>query len=299
MTNLNAITNDLMTKTNEEIIRKLMEGNILRQTMKCNACLTEMNLRKTKQRKDSFEWRCINYSCIRYQTIKSIRKSSKFETINCELRDILQFIKYWCADLQICQMLKLMKISKPTIIKLKNIIISQIKLFFELNPISLGGPLSICQIDETKLNFNVKSHRGRSAIQASWCLCIVDCSTTPALGYCKLVENRSSATLLPIIDSVVKRGTTIFTDEWPSYHALASNPNYFHSTVCHKYNFVCPQTGVHTQQVESYNNKIKLGIKKMKGLTQTGRENYLIEFMWKERNLCGRFVKLMELLNIN
>jgi hypothetical protein len=69
---------------------------------------------------------------------------------------------------------------------------------------------------------------------------------TPAVGFCKIVENRSSSVLLPIICSVIRSGTKIHADEWPSYNALSRNPEYEFYTVSHKYNFVCPESGVHT-----------------------------------------------------
>jgi len=33
--------------------------------------------------------------------------------------------------------------------------------YFDNNPIRLGGPGIVVQVDETKINFNVKSHRGK------------------------------------------------------------------------------------------------------------------------------------------
>jgi hypothetical protein len=67
--------------------------------------------------------------------------------------------------------------------------------------------------------------------------------------------------------------------------------NYNHQSVCHKYRFVEYTTGVHTQNVESYNNKLKLGIKKMKGLADKGRLSYLDEFMFLDLFKKESFLK--------
>lgn len=131
------------------------------------------------------------------------------ESIRISLKTLLKFFLYYSAGLQQHEILKLIKISKPTLIKIRKTVIKMMNLFFTANPIMLGGPLSICQVDEVKLNYNVKSHRGRGPAQQCWCFCIVHTSFTPALGYCTIVENRTSQTLLNIIYQRVLPGTTI------------------------------------------------------------------------------------------
>ena len=56
-----------------------------------------------------------------------------------------------------------------------------------------------------------------------------------------------------------------------------------HSTVNHSLHFVDPQTGVHTQNIESYWNRVKYKIKTMKGVLGDKIPKYLDEFMWRER----------------
>ena len=71
------------------------------------------------------------------------------------------------------------------------------------------------------------------------------------------------ATLVPIICSQVASGSTIHTDEHRSYSNLSSF-GYVHERITQKYNSVL--NGVHTQHVESFNNVLKLEIKRRKGL---------------------------------
>ena len=56
-----------------------------------------------------------------------------------------------------------------------------------------------------------------------------------------------------------------------------------HSTVNHSVHFVDPITGVHTQNIESYWNRVKYKIKKMKGVLGDKIPEYLDEFLWRER----------------
>ena len=51
----------------------------------------------------------------------------------------------------------------------------------------------------------------------------------------------------------------------------------------HSLNFVDPTTGVHTQHIESYWNRVKLRFKCMKGVDTRQLPSYLDEFMSRER----------------
>ena len=51
----------------------------------------------------------------------------------------------------------------------------------------------------------------------------------------------------------------------------------------HSIHFVDPATGVHTQNVESYWNRVKRRFKSMMGVSSAQLPSYLDEFMWRER----------------
>ena len=167
--------------------------------------------------------------------------------------------------------------------------------FVENNPIRLGGPHVIVQIDETKLNHNVKSHRGRGPIRA-----IVDTFTQPVKGFATMIPDRRAEAIIPIIESVVHPWSIIHTDEAKAYRALGESlQNYEHSTVCHKYNFVDSVTGVHTQHVESWNNKIKTQIKDMRGMDEDNRSNMLSEFIFFGHFKNSTFEQILLLLQVD
>ncbi|KCZ80516.1 hypothetical protein H312_02078, partial [Anncaliia algerae PRA339] len=107
--------------------------------------------------------------------------------------------------------------------------------------------------------------------------------------------NKKMATILPIIQKIVIPGSTIFTDEHRSYSSL-QHLGFTHLTVCHKYNFICPFSGAHTQFIESFHNELKLEIKRRKGIKTDLRNNFLQEFIWKFNNKSNRLLKLYELL---
>ena len=113
---------------------------------------------------------------------------------------------------------------------------------------------------------------------------MVDTSSKPALGYMEIVPSRDARTLLPIIQDHTLPGTIIHSDQWSAYSRVQSLPNIAsHSTVNHSVEFVNPTTGVHTQHVESYWNRVKSKFKRMKGCHEVQLPSYLDEFMWRER----------------
>ena len=113
---------------------------------------------------------------------------------------------------------------------------------------------------------------------------MVDITHKPALGYMEIVARRDAATLLPIIDNHLHPGTEVWSDEWRAYSNVGNLTNVsVHSTVNHSVNYVDPVTGVHTNHIESYWNRVKTKFKKMKGCSKDMLDGYLDEFMWRER----------------
>ena len=89
---------------------------------------------------------------------------------------------------------------------------------------------------------------------------MADTSQTPAVGYMELVQQRDATTLLPIIQQHVLPGTTIWSDQWAAYNNVGSLPGVVgHGVVNHSLHLVDPTTGVNTQTVESYWNRVKTG----------------------------------------
>ena len=127
---------------------------------------------------------------------------------------------------------------------------------------------------------------------------IVDTQHTPSLGYMEIVDRRNAATLLPIIQSHTRPGSIIRTDEWAAYNRISSIPGVAaHETVNHSLHFVDPATLVHTQNVESYWNRVKTKLKRMKGVTREQLPSYLDEFMWRERKAKTHGVALTAIMN--
>ena len=68
---------------------------------------------------------------------------------------------------------------------------------------------------------------------------MIDTSIGPAVGYMRLVQDRTAATLMAIISAHVTPGTEVWSDQWESYHNVGTIPGVTaHHTVNHSVQFV-------------------------------------------------------------
>ena len=80
-------------------------------------------------------------------------------------------------------------------------------------------------------------------------------------------------------------GTIVWSDVGCLQSSPTSPPVAEHQTVNHTTEFVNSTTGVHTQNIESYWNRVKTEIKHMRGCHDHMLSSYLDEFiMWREHH---------------
>ncbi|KAK6039433.1 hypothetical protein COOONC_23061 [Cooperia oncophora] len=81
----------------------------------------------------------------------------------------------------------------------------------------------------------------------------------------------------------IRPGTSIISDSWRANQISMLPQAYRHLTVNHRLNFVDPQSGAHTQNVESLWQKYKQIGKRRYGINTSRYEDYLCEFLWKKQ----------------
>jgi len=139
----------------------------------------------------------------------------------------------------------------------------------------IGGEGKIVELDEAKIGKR-KYNSGR-LIRGQWVFGGIERNVNKC--FIVPVSNRSTETLLPIIKQFVAPGSIIYTDKWRAYDIL-SNENYRHFSVNHSSNFVDPQTGVHTQNIERLWREMRSNIPRY-GTRDYHYIHYLSKFLFK------------------
>lgn len=93
---------------------------------------------------------------------------------------------------------------------------------------------------------------------------------------------RDAATLISIIKSHIRPGTTIISDCWKAYCELDNMTElYSHYTVNHSENFVDPTTSAHTQTIEGTWSHFKARHKEERGTYRSLFGSYIAQFCWR------------------
>ncbi|KCZ75991.1 hypothetical protein H311_03018 [Anncaliia algerae PRA109] len=74
--------------------------------------------------------------------------------------------------------------------------------------------------------------------------------------------------------------------------------NFDHRTIRHKFNFVDPITGVHTQNGVSFNNKLKFFIKNQRGCKADSRNDLCNLFLFLDNCNYNAFMKFLEIIKV-
>jgi hypothetical protein len=133
----------------------------------------------------------------------------------------------------------------------------------------IGGPELIVQVDEFNLG---------TISQPRWYFACYCKDQKKALV--RPIEDRYEATLIPLIENHVVRGSIIHSDQWKGYAALTE---YGWTHLVAKKQFVDPESGAHTQEVKSFWNQIKRRVEfyHFEYNGNDGTEGRIVEAMYK------------------
>ena len=138
-----------------------------------------------------------------------------------------------------------LKLSKPTIVDWCSFCREVVISWLLKRSQKIGGPGLTVEIDESK--FGKRKYNVGRAIEGQWVFGGI-CRETRDVFFVP-VEDRTSDTLLGVIQEYIAEGTTIISDCWKAYNCLEQE-GYNHLTVNHSVNFVDPVTGAHTNTIE-------------------------------------------------
>ena len=146
----------------------------------------------------------------------------------------------------------------------------------------IGGVGRIVEIDESK--FGKRKYNRGKRVDGSWLLGMIDIGSVECpdpegnfrLEICP--ENKRDAeTLLPLIKKHVAPGTTIYSDCWKAYAKL-EELDFKHLTVNHSEHFKDPESGVHTNHIESNWRPLK---RALQGAQKSNLADHLCEYLWR------------------
>ena len=279
------------------LLNYCMRENIVPREFFCTSCGSSCKLSNHKRSSDLYAWRCYNSTCFKRKEYFSVRKNSFFEGFSLSLQLIMRIVAKFGTRQSVYSIKRSLDLSKNSVDKVVHRLITKMpRVDFSNN--KLGGPGFVVQIDETMLNYKVKSHRGRSPTNRTDSLCIVETDGNIKRAFACVIPNKRASTLVPIICSQVASNSMIHTDEHKSYSSLGSCFS-SHGVVCHKYEFVNHVTGVNTQAIESFHNELKLEIKKRKGISTNKRSDFLNEFCYYFNNRHDYFDAIQRLMLLN
>lgn len=214
-----------ITSSIESTIAFLQENNLLCKIWIC--CQRQCHEVKCRS-SDKIEFKCLECN-----TRHSVRTNSIFYNVHVKLSYLFLLTYLFATNTSVSLAVRFLqkKVGAKSIALWYDKLRDVMSHYMIVNPVQLGGPDSVVEIDETCLGRKQKYHRG--AMRGSgqkWVLGMIDRQTK--LCHIQLVENRTRNVLLPIIEMHLPVGTVIHTDEAPVYQILNSR-GFEHYTVCH------------------------------------------------------------------
>ncbi|XP_076545706.1 uncharacterized protein LOC117611040 [Osmia lignaria lignaria] len=246
-----------LTTNRDELLNYLYSKNVIRQTIKCPQCGSILELKCL----ESLCFHCTNHY---YKQITNRKR----KRLTCNFK-ISALHRTWFskANLNIgvaCRLIcYILMMNTPR----------QRFLEVELNISSSTA------VDWTNFCREViKYNRGR-VIQGQWIFGAIERHSKKF--FVVPIASRKSEVLLPLILKNIAPGTIIYSDCWKAY-AEINKDVYKHYTVNHSANFVDPETGVHTQNIERLWREIRGNIP-LYGRKECHFNYYLAEFIFKKK----------------
>ncbi|XP_027132763.1 uncharacterized protein LOC109137708 isoform X1 [Larimichthys crocea] len=228
----------------------------MKRGMKCGKCNRSMYLEKSSHVIDGLRWICKHHK----SSPLSVRKGSIFARSHTPLAKWLEFILRFAQGLQLRQLDLItdgIAASSKTLTSMTKILrkacVAGLKRLRKTG-MKIGGRHRFVVVDESKFAHKRKYHRGRCGNtwrrDCQWVFGMLEVDGTSRRPILRLVKDRSRKTLIGRIVRHVRPKTSVVTDEWRAYKDQLSRHGYYQFSVCHKMNFVDPETGAHTQHIE-------------------------------------------------
>ena len=242
---------------NKNAINAFRSHGVLPSLVLCKKCGNKCTLRS-----DRPTWQCNHKVSVPKQKKKvpcgfaiSDYKDSFLGRLRFEPWKLILFISAWVRkEFSHSHIRENLQLSRETSVDWRSFC-SEVTEHILANQEQIGGNNIIVEIDESKFG-KTKYHRGRE-LQGVWVFGGIERDSKKSFIIPLLeTSQRNAETLLPLIQTFIKPGSIIISDQWKAYNKI-SELGYQHQTVNHSVNFVDPVTGAHTQNIERLWKDIK------------------------------------------
>jgi hypothetical protein len=266
-----------------DVINWMIDEHIIYPARDCTTCGSPMS----KQRFQMM-WRCTHDQCRFSQTLLV---GSFFSGLKMPLNRSLHVCYMWCMDAHSKTIQGYLKMSPKTVSAMQGYCRQLVADALDHEDLRIGGPGVIVELDETKIG-KPKNNRGR-AVEGFWAVGGIERSDERR-AFVVEVEDRTTETLMRIVQTYVRQGSIVHTDCWAGYHALGQNSHYTHFSVNHSRNFVDPETGVHTNTIEGFWSGLKSEIP-ARARTREVVKLHLYVHLWRRLNRKREWESLLPL----
>lgn len=234
------------------ILKLAKDLTLIGKVPNCTNCGSLMVLRVDKTTVDGCKWKCTGKLVKAKKATKicnatkSYRHGTFFEGTHLEIWQVLGFMDLWLKKVQHNHISELIGVSEVSLVDWSSFCGEVLFDAMLHNAEPLGGEGRTVEIDESK--FGKRKYNRGHRVEGKWVFGGVERET----GRCFMipVDSRGKDVLLCIIKHFILPHTTIISDCWRAYNCL-DDEGYIHQTVNHSKTFKDPETGAHTNSIES------------------------------------------------
>lgn len=206
-----------------DLVLWMIDENFLPVIQICRYCQSEVHLERFSRNTDGVVWRCTRQACRKFV---GVRENSFFANSNLGLRVQMKLIITFAADGTAKSTAQMLDISRQTVTNYFIACRRNYQAAILTDPIEFqaGGEYEAdeCLIEDVNAGNNIRTD--------IWVQSIAERATGQI--YLTRVPDRSAASLMPTVTTLVPPGNYVFTDEWSSYRSLPQY-GYVHRTVNH------------------------------------------------------------------
>jgi transposase-like protein len=266
-------------RSNERLVRWMMQERFLHDSMHCERCLTPMRLQRfAGAKKDHFVWRCPRETC---KMRISVRDGSFFANSNLSLRKQLKIIINFVAESPARGTGQRLRVTRKMVGRIYKKIRRAYNDDLVTNPITFDDGFEY-EVDELYLR-HLRVGPGQYIRQ--WVAGILERRTGKLLYY--RVNSRSGASLIPPIVANIPNGSFVYSDEWRGYRRLRDHP-YYRFSVNHsageyvRLEHVGPiDLTVHINTIEGTNRWVRSKLRNRARRTRRRLDLTLAEIMYR------------------